>query len=116
MKNKYPRVLDLEEKAIKRIPFFSSEYLLTGTGNDKVVEANSDIFNHIFLTPKYLKGTVQPCTKKTILGLEYSSPFGVAPMGSAGSIWPGAEAALAKAKENKEISATFNLFIVIIFL
>lgn len=103
MKNNYPRVLDLREKAIKRIPFFCSEYLFSGTGNDKVVEGNSDIFNHVFLTPKYLKGTVQPCTKETLLGLEYSAPFGVAPMGSAGLIWPGAEAALAKMCAEKNI-------------
>ena len=103
MKNNYPRVLDLQEKAIKRIPFFCSEYLFSGTGNDKVAKANSNIFNHIFLTPRYLKGTVKPSTKQNILGMEYSAPFGVAPMGSAGLIWPGAEIALAKMCTKKDI-------------
>jgi len=103
MKNKYPRVLDLKEKAIKRIPFFCSEYLFSGTANDKVVKGNADIFNHVFLTPKYLKGTVKPSTKQTIVGMEYSAPFGVAPMGSAGLIWPGAEVALAKMCTEKNI-------------
>jgi L-lactate dehydrogenase (cytochrome) len=103
MKNKYPRVLDLKEKAIKRIPFFCSEYLFSGTANDKVVKGNADIFNHVFLTPKYLKGTVKPSTKQTIIGMEYSAPFGVAPLGSAGLIWPGAEAALAKMCTEKNI-------------
>ena len=103
MKHNYPRVLDLQEKAIKRIPFFCSEYLFSGTANDKVAEANSDIFNHIFLTPRYLKGTVQPSTKQSIIGMEYSAPFGVAPMGSAGLIWPGAETALAKMCTEKDI-------------
>ena len=87
MKNKYPRVLDLKKKAIMRIPFFCSEYLFSGTANDKVVKGNADIFNHVFLTPKYLKGTVKPSTKQSIIGMEYSAPFGVAPMGSAGLIW-----------------------------
>lgn len=103
MKNKYPRVLDLKEKAIKRIPFFCSEYLFSGTANDNVVKGNADIFNHVFLTPKYLKGTVKPSTKQTIVGMEYSAPFGVAPMGSAGLIWPGAEVALAKMCTEKNI-------------
>ena len=103
MKNKYPRVFDLKEKAIKRIPFFCSEYLFSGTANDKVVKHNADIFNHVFLTPKYLKGTVQPSTKQNILGMEYSAPFGVAPMGSAGLIWPGAETSLAKMCAEKDI-------------
>jgi len=103
MKNKYPRVLDLKEKAIKRIPFFCSEYLFSGTANDKAVKGNADIFNHVFLTPKYLKGTVKPSTKQTIIGMEYSAPFGVAPLGSAGLIWPGAEVALAKMCTEKNI-------------
>ena len=96
-------MLDLKEKAIKRIPFFCSEYLFSGTANDKVVKGNADIFNHVFLTPKYLKGTVKPSTKQTIIGMEYSAPFGVAPLGSAGLIWPGAEAALAKMCTEKDI-------------
>ena len=103
MKNKYPRVLDLKDKATKRIPFFCSEYLFSGTGDDKVVKGNANIFNHVFLTPRYLKGTVKPSTKQAILGMEYSAPFGVAPMGSAGLIWPGAEAALAKMCTEKDI-------------
>jgi L-lactate dehydrogenase (cytochrome) len=103
MKNKYPRVIDLVEKAIKRIPFFCSEYLFSGTGNDKVVEANGDVFKNIFFTPKYLKGTVEPNTAQTILGLEYAAPFGVAPMGSGGLVWPGAEVALAKMCAKKKI-------------
>ena len=103
MKNKYPRVIDLVEKAIKRIPFFCSEYLFSGTGNDKVVEANGDVFKHIFFTPKYLKGTVEPNTAQTILGLDYAAPFGVAPLGSGGLIWPGAEVALAKMCAKKKI-------------
>tara|TARA_B100000214_G_scaffold375301_1_gene361069 strand:- start:1359 stop:2522 length:1164 start_codon:yes stop_codon:yes gene_type:complete len=103
MKNKYPRVLDLKDKATKRIPFFCSEYLFSGTGDDKVVKGNANIFNHVFLTPRYLKGTVKPSTKQSILGMEYSAPFGVAPMGSAGLIWPGAEAALAKMCTEKDI-------------
>ena len=96
IKNKYPRVSDLKKKAIKRIPFFCSEYLLSGTGNDNIVEMNNDIFKNIFLTPKYLRGTVKPNTSQSFLGTEYSSPFGVAPIGSAGLIWPGAEVALSK--------------------
>ena len=103
MKNNYPRVIDLLEKAIKRIPFFCSEYLFSGTGTDNVVDANNEIFKQVFLTPKYLKGTVDPSTKQTIFGSEYSAPFGVAPMGSAGLIWPGAEVALAKMCTEKNI-------------
>ena len=49
MQNKYPRVIDLINKATKRIPFFISEYLFSGTGNDKVAVANNNIFEDVFL-------------------------------------------------------------------
>lgn len=103
MKNKYPRVIDLIDKATKRIPFFISEYLFSGTGNDKVAGANNKIFQDIFLIPKYLKGAVEVETEQTILGSKYGAPFGVAPIGSGGSIWPGAEIALARMCAKKKI-------------
>lgn len=103
MKNKYPRVIDLIDKATKRIPFFISEYLFSGTGNDKVAGANNKIFQDIFLIPKYLKGAVEVETEQTILGSKYAAPFGVAPIGSGGSIWPGAEIALARMCAKKKI-------------
>jgi len=103
MQNKYPRVIDLINKATKRIPFFISEYLFSGTGNDKVAVANNNIFEDVFLIPKYLKGAVEVETEQTILGSKYGAPFGVAPIGSGGSIWPGAEIALAKMCTKKKI-------------
>ena len=103
MKNKYPRVIDLIDKATKRIPFFISEYLFSGTGNDKVAVSNNNIFEDVFLIPKYLKGAVEVETEQTIIGSKYGAPFGVAPIGSGGSIWPGAEIALAKMCTKKKI-------------
>ena len=103
MQNKYPRDIDLINKATKRIPFFISEYLFSGTGNDKVAVANNNIFEDVFLIPKYLKGAVEVETEQTILGSKYGAPFGVAPIGSGGSIWPGAEIALAKMCAKKKI-------------
>ena len=103
MQNKYPRVIDLINKATKRIPFFISEYLFSGTGNDKVAVSNNNIFEDVFLIPKYLKGAVEVETEQTIIGSKYGAPFGVAPIGSGGSIWPGAEIALAKMCAKKKI-------------
>ena len=103
MQNKYPRVIDLINKATKRIPFFISEYLFSGTGNDKVAVSNNNIFEDVFLIPKYLKGAVEVETEQTIIGSKYGAPFGVAPIGSGGSIWPGAEIALAKMCTKKKI-------------
>ena len=32
--DKYPRISDMKAKAIKRMPHFAAEYLLSGTGYD----------------------------------------------------------------------------------
>ena len=101
IKNKYPRVIDLKKKQYKR-SLFSVRNIFVGTGN-VMIDRNNDIFKNIFLTPKYLKGTVRPDTSQSLLGTVYSSPFGVAPIGSGGLIWPGAEVALAKMCKNKKI-------------
>ena len=41
--DKYPRVLDLLQKAKKRLPHFASEYLFSGTGYDLAIKNNTEI-------------------------------------------------------------------------
>ena len=99
MKNlmdKYPRVLDLLPKAKKRLPHFASEYLFSGTGYDLAIKNNTEILKNIFLTPKYVQGVVDPNLKVNLFGDIYDAPFGVAPVGLTGLIWPRAEKYLAK--------------------
>ena len=99
MKNlmdKYPRVLDLLPKAKKRLPHFASEYLFSGTGYDLAIKNNTEILKNIFLTPKYVQGVVEPNLKVNLFGDIYDAPFGVAPVGLTGLIWPRAEKYLAK--------------------
>tara|TARA_B100000315_G_scaffold251316_1_gene285899 strand:+ start:2548 stop:3717 length:1170 start_codon:yes stop_codon:yes gene_type:complete len=103
LESKYPRILDMVNKAKSKIPYFCSEYLFSGTGKDDVVEYNSNIFKDIFICPKYLKGTIEANTSTNILNFNFDAPFGVAPVGSGGIIWPGAESALAKMSNEKNI-------------
>jgi hypothetical protein len=35
--DKYPRINDMKNKAIKRMPHFAAEYLLSGTGYDRAL-------------------------------------------------------------------------------
>ena len=56
MKNlmdKYPRVLDLLQKAKKRLPHFASEYLFSGTGYDLAIKNNTEILKNIFLCGRF---------------------------------------------------------------
>ncbi|MEM7748966.1 MAG: alpha-hydroxy acid oxidase [Pseudomonadota bacterium] len=95
-RNQYPRVSDLADKAYSRIPFFAWEYLNSGTGYDVGAKRNVDAMHDVRLTPKLLQGQFEPNIETELFGKTYAAPFGVAPVGLTGLMWPGAEIILAK--------------------
>ena len=106
--DKYPRIADMKAKALKRMPHFSAEYLLSGTGYDRAMEHNQNVFKKIFLTPRYVKGTVKADLRTKIFNRTYNAPFGIAPVGMTSLIWPGAEIDLAKLANNENIPYTLS--------
>ena len=106
--DKYPRIVDMKAKALKRMPHFSAEYLLSGTGYDRAMEHNQNVFKNIFLTPRYVKGTVKADLRTKIFNRTYNAPFGIAPVGMTSLIWPGAEIDLAKLANNENIPYTLS--------
>ncbi|XXK32315.1 alpha-hydroxy acid oxidase [Rhodobacteraceae bacterium nBUS_24] len=93
---KYPAVEFLKPKARRRIPHFVWEYLDSGTGAEVTHKRNRTIFEDIKMMPSILHGPIEPDTRKTLLGKTYDLPFGVAPVGMSGLVWPDAESLLAK--------------------
>ena len=85
---KYPAISDLAAKAKKRIPHFAWEYLDSGTGLEDAVQRNRDAFAEVTLAPRFMQGQFEPETKTTLFGTEYALPFGVAPVGLTGLMWP----------------------------
>jgi len=106
--DKYPRIADMKAKALKRMPHFSAEYLLSGTGYDRAMEHNQNVLKNIFLTPRYVKGTVKADLRTKIFNRTYNAPFGIAPVGMTSLIWPGAEIDLAKLANNENIPYTLS--------
>ena len=106
--DKYPRISDMKDKAIKRIPHFAAEYLLSGTGYDRAMDHNQEVLKNIFLTPRYVKGTVEADLRTKLFNRTYSTPFGIAPVGMTSLIWPGAEIDLAKLANSKNIPYTLS--------
>ncbi len=101
--DRYPAISDLEARARKRMPFFSWEYLASGTGADQAVQRNEDALAEITLVPQLLKGEFDPSVETELFGVTYSAPIGIAPVGLTGLIWPGADAALAAAAADRRI-------------
>ena len=93
---RYPALSDLRERARRRLPHFVWEYLDSATGRETVKALNRAALDAIRLTPHVLAGPLAPRLETDLLGQRFSAPFGIAPVGMSGLIWPGAEAALAR--------------------
>jgi L-lactate dehydrogenase (cytochrome) len=94
--HRFPALSDLRTRARRRLPPFVWDYLDSATGSESVKHLNRGALDAVRLTPAVLGGTVRPDLTTPLLGLDHSAPFGIAPLGMSGLIWPGAEAALAR--------------------
>jgi len=94
---KYPSVNDLRTKAKSKIPKFAFEYLDGGCNDDHNLSKNTSDLRNVELVPEYLKNSVNVSLKTKLFGVEYDAPFGIAPIGLQGLMWPKAPEILAKA-------------------
>lgn len=94
---RYPSIDDLRNKAMRRIPRFAFEYLDGGCNEDVNLKRNTSDIRDIQLKPQYLKNFNGANLKTTLFGVEYDAPFGIAPVGLQGLMWPNSPEILAKA-------------------
>ncbi|MCK0190921.1 alpha-hydroxy acid oxidase [Arenibacter sp. F20364] len=94
--SKYPSVVDLRNKAQKRIPKFAFEYLDGGCNEDVNLHKNTSEIREIELLPYYLSKHTGSSMKTELFGHVYDAPFGIAPVGLQGLMWPNAPEILAK--------------------
>ena len=92
---RYPAVSDLQRLTRKRLPHIAWEYLDCGTGDERAVARNLERMAEVTLAPVFMKGDLKPDLTTTLFGRTYSVPFGVAPVGLTGLMWPRAELILA---------------------
>ena len=93
----YPGLSDLRARARRRIPKFVWEYLDSGTGTESTKARNRTALDRVGFAPSILHGEITPDLSTTFLGHKMPLPFGIAPIGMSGLIWPGAEGHLARA-------------------
>ena len=94
---KYPSVSDLRTKAKMKMPKFAFEYLDGCCNYDHNLRKNTSDLRAVELVPEYLKSSVEVSLKTKLFGTEYDAPFGIAPIGLQGLMWPNAPEILAKA-------------------
>jgi L-lactate dehydrogenase (cytochrome) len=93
----YPSIDDLIKKAKKNIPRFAFEYLDGGCNEDVNLHKNTSELRAIELKPQYLRAHEPASMRTELFGHVYDAPFGIAPVGLQGLMWPNAPEILAKA-------------------
>ena len=101
--NEYPAIQDLKNRAISKIPKVASEYLETGTDDETTLKNNIRDLSRIRFRPEFLKGTLDVELSTILFGHKYSAPFGIAPVGLTGLMWPGIEKMLAQGAKDMDI-------------
>lgn len=100
---RYPSIDDLRKKARSRIPRFAFEYLDGGCNEDVNLHKNTTELREIELVPVYIKSGIEVNLQTEIFGTVYDAPFGIAPVGLQGLIWPNSTEILAKAAHSHNI-------------
>ncbi|MBR06807.1 MAG: alpha-hydroxy-acid oxidizing enzyme [Rickettsiales bacterium] len=94
---RYPAIDDLIRKAKKKIPRFAFEYLDGGCNEDVNLMRNTKEIRDVQLIPQYLTKHTKSEMKTELFGHVYDAPFGIAPVGLQGLMWPKSPEILAKA-------------------
>jgi len=94
---RFPAVSDLRARARRRVPHFVFEYLDSATGVEDQHRRNQAAFKRVRFWPTVLEGPMTHDLSTSFLGRDYPLPFGCAPVGMSGIMWPRAEKILSAA-------------------
>ena len=97
--SKYPSTEDLRSLASNKIPKFAFEYLDGGCNEDVNITRNTSDIREIELIPNYIRKSFTPNLKTKLFDKVYDVPFGVAPIGLQGLIWPNSPNIIAEASK-----------------
>ncbi|MDE4134403.1 alpha-hydroxy acid oxidase [Phaeobacter sp. QD34_3] len=92
----YPGLSDLRSRAERRLPRFVWEYLDSATGVEATKARNRAALDRIGFLPSILHGPLDIDLSTELFGERLPLPFGIAPVGMSGLIWPDAEGHLAR--------------------
>jgi isopentenyl diphosphate isomerase/L-lactate dehydrogenase-like FMN-dependent dehydrogenase len=87
---------DFSSVAHKNLPKLVYDFIAGGSGNELALQRNCSVFNEVQLIPKIRNGEKKACFDTSVLDINYSVPFGIAPIGLAGLVNPHAEKIFAK--------------------
>ena len=94
---------DLRKMAKRRVPKLIYDFIEGGVDDESGLVRNEGAFARRGLMPKYMAGSAPIDRSTTIFGKNYSSPFGISPMGGIGNYRRGGDLMLARAARNANI-------------
>jgi L-lactate dehydrogenase (cytochrome) len=103
MNSRYPSIEMLAERAKQRMPGFAYDYLTGGCFSDINLARNTKEIRDIQLRPNYLRDFNGASQQTTLFGKTYDAPFGIAPVGLQGLMWPKSCEILAKSAKKHNV-------------
>ncbi|MGB1873985.1 MAG: alpha-hydroxy acid oxidase [Akkermansiaceae bacterium] len=99
----YPSVEALMAKARRRMPGFAYDYLDGGCFSEVNLRRNTSDIREVQLKPYYLRDYKGASQETELFGKTYDAPFGIAPVGLQGLMWPNSCEILAAAAKAHNI-------------
>jgi (S)-mandelate dehydrogenase len=105
---RFPTIAHLRQHARRHVPRFVFEYMDGGAGADTGIAHNWAALDAVELVPRYGVMPALPPIDVELFGRRYAAPFGIAPMGGPALVWPGADAAMARAAQRARVPYTLG--------
>jgi L-lactate dehydrogenase (cytochrome) len=99
----YPSIEALKSRAKQRMPGFAYDYLDGGCFSEVNLQRNTSDIRDVQLKPYYLRDYAGASQKTELFGKTYDAPFGIAPVGLQGLMWPNSCEILAAAAKAHNI-------------
>jgi L-lactate dehydrogenase (cytochrome) len=103
LRRRFPTIAELRRRARWRVPRFAFDFVDGGANDEECARRNATALSAIELLPRYCVDTTNLSTEVELFGRSYAAPFGVAPMGLGGLMWPGADEYLAREAQRRNI-------------
>ncbi|OGA42550.1 MAG: hypothetical protein A3G25_21610 [Betaproteobacteria bacterium RIFCSPLOWO2_12_FULL_63_13] len=103
MRRRFPTIEDLRRRARRRVPRFAFDFVDGSANDEECARRNTTALSAVELLPRYCLDIKGLSTEVELFGRRYAAPFGVAPMGSGGLMWPGGEEYLAREAQRRNI-------------
>jgi (S)-mandelate dehydrogenase len=104
----FPTIAHLRAYARRHVPHFVFEYMDGGAGADTGIAHNWTALDAVELVPRYGVMPSLPPIDIELFGRRYAAPIGIAPMGGPALVWPGGDAALARAAQRARVPYTLG--------